>query len=141
MLTFAKALKYGFTSATGVGIIVALFANYVTAIFTSDPLVTSYTQSYMWSVALTYGFLAAIMVEANAFQAIGRSCPGFWIFILRFMVISTPFAYTLTRIFHFSIVAIWGSLIASNIVAAIVGYIWIKKTLANLKTKQVPVHK
>ena len=81
--SFSKALKYGFWGATAIGILVALFANLVIGVFTTDPTVMAYARSYMWTVALTYGFLAALMIEASAFQAIGKSWHGFWIFILR----------------------------------------------------------
>jgi Na+-driven multidrug efflux pump len=94
----------------------------------------------MWTVALTYGFLAAMMVEASAFQAIGKSWPGFWIFFLRFAVVSIPLAYVLTQVFHFPILAIWLAIVAGNIVAATVGYLWITKTLHALTLKEVPVH-
>lgn len=124
-----KALKYSFVSATGLGILVALLADIIIAVFTNDPLVTKYARAYMWTVALTYGFLAAMMVEANAFQAIDRSWPGFWIFFLRYVVISIPLSYILTQIFEFSITAIWAAIIAGNILAAIVGYFWIVKTI------------
>jgi len=138
--SFTKALKYGFAGATGVGILVALFANLVIGIFTQDPVVTEYARYYMWTVALTYGFLAAMMVEASAFQAIGKSWPGFWIFFLRFMVISIPLAYISTQVFHFPIIAIWLAIVVGNIIAAVVGYLWITRTLNTLELKEVPVH-
>jgi putative MATE family efflux protein len=136
---FTKALQYGFIGATTVGILVAVFAGSVTGIFTKDPVVTEYAKSYMWSVALSYGFLAALMVEANAFQALGRSWPGFWIFLLRLMGVSIPLAYILTQILHLSIIAIWISLALGNIIAAIIGYLWIRSTLNNIHIKDVPV--
>lgn len=137
---FRKALQYGFAGATGVGVLVALFANIVTGIFTSDPVVTAYARSYMWTVALTYGFLAAIMVEASSFQAIGKSWPGFWIFFLRFMVISIPLAYLFTQVLHWPILTLWFAIMAGNIGAATVGYFWITKTLKSIELKEVPVH-
>jgi putative MATE family efflux protein len=137
---FNKALTYGFWGATGVGILVALFASTVVAIFTQDPKVTEYARSYIWTVALSYGFLAALMVEANAFQAIGRSWPGFWIFVLRIVGVALPIAYVGTQILQLSIVVIWISITAGNVVAAVVGYFWIKKSLGAITLKQAPVH-
>ena len=95
----------------------------------------------MWIVALAgYGFLAAMMVEASAFQAIGKSWPGFWIFVLRFGVVSIPLAYVATQVFHLPITAIWASILAGNIIAATAGYFWIKRTLNTLEMKEIPVH-
>ena len=116
-------------AATGLGLLVALFARQIISVFTNDPIVTQYALGYMWTVALSYGFLAVMMVEANAFQAIDSSWPGFWIFILRFVVITLPISYVLTIIYNFPIISIWLSLTGGNIVAAIIGYIWLRKRM------------
>jgi len=138
--SFSKALKYAFIGAAGLGILAALFASPIIRIFTDDPTVTKYTFSYLWSVALSYGFLAAMLVEANAFQAIGRSWPGFWIFFLRVMVLSIPLSYLLTRVFSFSIIAVWVAIITSNLVSSAVGYFWITRAMNKVNLKDVPVH-
>lgn len=137
---FGKAMRYGFGAATVFGVLVAIGAGFITGIFTEDPLVTEYARSYMWIVALTYGFLAVAMVEAMTFQAIGRSWPGFWIFFLRFAVITIPLAYILTQVFAFSITSIWVSLVIGNLVAALVGFVWITRVLGELKPAEIPVH-
>lgn len=138
---FAEGIKYAFLAATGFGILAALFAAPITAIFTSDPEVVGHTLSYIWIISLSYGFLAATMVEANAFQAIGKSWPGFWIFFLRFMVISAPISYLATEVWNLPIWGIWSAIVAGNVITSIVGYIWITRTLKTLKLAEVPVHK
>ncbi|HLC66315.1 MAG TPA: MATE family efflux transporter, partial [Candidatus Nanoarchaeia archaeon] len=87
---FHKALQYAFAGSAGLGILAAIFSRFLIRFFTDDPTVTTYAQSYLWIVPLSYGFLSAVMVEAPAFQAIGRSWPGFWIFFLRVLVITLP---------------------------------------------------
>lgn len=82
----------------------------------------------MRTVVLGYGFLAAMMVEASAFQAIGKSWPGFWTFFLRVIVISIP------------LIGIWTAIIAGNVIAAVFGYLWITRTLKKIDLKEVPVH-
>ena len=137
---FFKALTYAVAGASGVGILVAIFAGAVISIFTTDPVVMSYARQYMWTVALSYGFLAALLVEANSFQAIGRSWPGFWIFLLRAGVVSIPLAYVSTQVFHLPIISVWASLMAGNVIAGIAGYFWITRTLNKIDLKEVPVH-
>ena len=80
------------------------------------------------------------MVEASAFQSIGRSWPGFWIFFLRFVVISVPLAYVLTEFTTFSINGVWIAIAAGNIIAALIGYVWIMRAFRTLKLDEVPVH-
>ncbi len=138
--SFHDALKYGFVGAAALGIIAVLFAKDIIGIFTADPVVVQYTQSYIWIVALSYGFLAAMMVEANAFQALGKSWPGFWIFFLRFIVISIPLSYILTQFFAFSIIGVWIAIAVGNLIPSVVGYFWITKTMETLDIKTVPVH-
>lgn len=138
--SFAKAIKYSFIGSTAVGILAVLFAGSIIGVFTTDPLVTEYANSYIWFVALSYGFLAAGMVEASAFQALGRSWPGFWIFFLKFAVISVPLAYLFTQVWNFSLSGVWLAIVIGNIVSAVVGYFWITKALEKIDSKNIPVH-
>ncbi len=137
---FNHALQYAFIGATALGIFAALFAGPLISIFTDDPLVTEYTYSYLWSVTLSYGFLAALMVEASSFQAIGRSWPGFWIFLLRVLILAVPLSYMFTEILGFSIMGIWVAIIIGNVVSAIIGYVWAMRSLDTVNLKEVPVH-
>ncbi len=119
------AITYASLIALGLGIVVAVFARHIIGAFTDDPVVTGYALSYMRIVAFSYCFLAAMMVEASAFQALGKSWPGFWILFLRFIVLSIPLSYVLTQVFLFSIVGIWIALVIGNVAAALVGFAWI----------------
>lgn len=139
--SFNKALKYGFIAASGIGILAVLLGGNIISAFTDHPVVTEYALSYVWTVALSYGFLAITMVEASAFQAIGRSWPGFWIFFLRFFVISIPLSYVLTQVFGFPIIAVWAAIIAGNIVSSVFGYLWIARTMNKIDIRMEPVHK
>jgi putative MATE family efflux protein len=137
---YKYALFYSFIAATTLGIIAALAARLLTGIFTNDPVVTAYSVSYIWIVALSYGFLAATMVEANTFQAIGKSWPGFWIFFLKFIVVSLPLSYILTFIYSFPVWGIWLAIVAGNVIAALVGYSWVSGKMRELKLGDIPVH-
>jgi len=135
-----KALLYGFVAATALGVMAALLGPFLIAVFTSEPIVTGYALSYMRTVTLSFGFLAVLMVEANAFQAIGRPWPGLWIFFLKFVVISIPLAFVLTTVFGYPILAVWTAIVVGNIVASAVGYFWIARTMNKIDLKGTPVH-
>lgn len=132
-LAFNKAITFAFIGSASIGLLSAFFARQIIEVFTQDDTVREYAYSYMWTVALSYGFLAALMVEANAFQSINKSWPGFWIFLLRVGIIILPLSYVLTRVFNMSIQSIWVSIILGNVVAATVGYIWIRSTMNKMK--------
>ena len=138
---FGAALKYASISAAALGVVAAIFAHPIISAFTKDVAVFGYAQTYMWSVALvSYGFLAALLVVAQAFQAIGRSWPGFWLFVLRVGVLTIPLAFLSTRVFDFPILGVWIAVIIGNIVSAVVGYFWIHRALRGLDLSHVPVH-
>jgi putative MATE family efflux protein len=137
---FKKSFIYGVGASAAFGVLCMLFAVPITRIFTSDPVVVGYTHSYIWIVALSYGFMSAMMIEASGFQAIGRSWPGFWIFFVRFFVISIPLAYILTSVYSFPLEAVWIAIAAGNIIASIGGYFWISSAFSKLDLKDVPVH-
>lgn len=131
------ALMYACGIALALGITIAIFAPYIIAVFTDDVLVTSYALQYFRTVALSYVFLAAMMVEASAFQAVGKSWPGFWIMFVRFLVVSLPLAYVLTLVLGLPIIGVWISIIAGNVIAAVIGYVWIWKTLGRFDFAEV----
>jgi len=137
--SFSKAMKYAVGGAAGMGIIAAIFATPFIRIFTDDPVVTDYTRSYMWTVAFSYGFLAALLVEANAFQAINHAWAGFWMFLLRLVIIAVPLSYVLTYVFDFSIYGIWIGVIAGNVISSIVGYILIRRSLSRIDVEAMTV--
>src|SRR3989344_3003289 len=138
--SFRAALLYGFLGAAAIGILAALFASPLIRIFTDDPAVIRYSLSYLWTVAFSYGFLAALMVEASSFQAIGRAWAGFWVFLLRVMVITIPLSYLFTQVFSFPITAVWLAIIAGNIVPSVAGYFWMRRAMDTIDLEKVPVH-
>ncbi len=131
---FKKALQLGFLSASAFGILAMLFGQYIIGIFTEDAQVMRYALLYLWIVGGSYGFMAAAMIESSVFQSMGRSWPGFWIAITRFVVVSIPLSYLFAVVLHLPIWSIWIAIALSNVVAASFGYWWsnrgIKETTA-----------
>ncbi len=134
---FKKGLKYAFLSATGLGVLAILFGKYIIGLFTTEPVVMNYALLYLWVVGGTYGFLAASMVESSAFQAMGRSWPGFWIFFIKFIIISIPFSLILSGLFPNQIISIWSAIALSNVVAAVFGYVWSKRSIDTVTKAEV----
>lgn len=135
---FFLALKYGVGAALALGLIAIVFSKQIVHVFTTDPLVTAYVASYILTVGLTYGFLAASLVEVTAFQAMGRSWPGFWLSVLRLIVIAVPISYVSTAVLHFPISAVWLAIAFGNVIAAGIGYWWVREMLrAEAASRQV----
>ncbi|MEQ1849844.1 MAG: MATE family efflux transporter [Candidatus Peribacteraceae bacterium] len=131
------AFLLGGSIALVLGLLAAIFPTAIIGIFTTDPVVSGYALLYFRTVALSYGFLAIMMISASTFQALGKSWPGFWIAVLRFFVITIPIGYVTTIVLHHTILSLWLSLVAGNVVAAIVGYFWIQRTMNRFDFKEV----
>ncbi len=125
---FKKAVLVGFLSATGLGLLMVVLGRYIIGAFTADPTVIAYATQYLFIVAVTYGCLAVGMIVASSFQAIGRSWPGFWLFFLKFFVLSIPLAYLAVRYFPGNIQPIWWAIAIGNVVLAAAGYSWKSRT-------------
>lgn len=139
--SFSTALKFSVIGSAGIGILAIIFSSFIVGIFTNDPLIKNYATSFIWIVSLGFGFFAATMVEASAFQAIGRSWPGLWISIVRLIIVTLPLSLFFTKFLNLPIQSVWIAITLGNIIASIFGYFWIKRTFANLDISKVPVHK
>lgn len=136
---FRLSMIYSSVLALFFGLLVMAAAKPFANIFTSDSTVISYVVSYICIIGLSYGFLAAAMIEASGFQAVGKSWPGFWIFFIRFFVISIPLAYLVVRA-GWPIEYLWGTIVAGSFISSIIGWFWINRELAHLQEIDVPVH-
>lgn len=125
---FKKAIMLGFFAASGLGVVSALFGRHLIGLFTQDPQVIEYSLWYLWIVGGTYGFMAVAMIISSVFQAMGRSWPGFWIFFVKFFVLSVPLSYMATRVYSLNIWAVWTAIGVSNVLAAVFGYVWRKRS-------------
>jgi putative MATE family efflux protein len=126
---YKHGLTVGFLVALSLGVVAALFAKPLIQFFTTDAVVVQYTSWYLWTVPLSYGFLAALLIEAMAFQGIGRSWPGFWISLFKFGVVAVPLSIVFTQVFGMSIIGVWLAVVVGNVLAAAIGYVWLSRTL------------
>ncbi|HEY5713933.1 MAG TPA: MATE family efflux transporter, partial [Candidatus Gracilibacteria bacterium] len=129
---FKKASLMGFFSATILGLLLMVGGRAIIRVFTEDPVVMQYSIWYLFIVAGTYGCLAVGMIVANVFQSMGSSWPGFWLFFVKFFVISIPLSYLVTHVYHFPIWSVWGVIAASNFLMAAFGYLWLEKRLGKV---------
>lgn len=134
---FRKCLRWGAGLALVLGLAAALFAPQIVGLFTNEQVVMDYTVQYFRTVAFVYAFLAAVMIQANGFQAIGRSWPGFWITVLRLFVIIVPLSLYLIYVQEMSMLGLWIAMTVGNVASAVVGYFWINRSLERFKFKAV----
>lgn len=131
------ALFTGSGIAAVFGLVIAVLAIPIVSFFTSDAGVSAYARSYLWMVPLSYGFLAAAMIEATSFQGIGKSWPGFWLTAVRIVVVAI-LALALLQLYS-SILVLWAAVISGYVTAAVLGYLWLRRTMHRLTLSTVPV--
>ena len=104
-----RTLLYGGGIALALGLVVFVFAPQIIAIFTNESAV------------------------------IGRSWPGFWITFVRMIVVTAPLDYPLVFVLKYDIMSVWIATIAGNVISALLGYVWIKRTMDKFTFKKVDV--
>jgi putative MATE family efflux protein len=132
-----SALYYGAGAALVCSVGAFVLAPLIVGVFTSDPLVTAYALSYFRIVPLGYVFFATAFIEANVFQGIGRSWPGFWITLGR-VGIAVAITYTVTSVFSLPIWSVWLAVVAGSIVASVIGFVWVRRALAYAQPNSAP---
>lgn len=128
------AVYYGSGAALLCSVLAFVFAPFIVGVFTTDPEVTSYALQYFHIVPIGYAFFAAAFIEANAFQGIGRSWPGFWITFGR-IGIAVAITAVATTVFGLPIWSVWFSIVAGSVVASLVGLWWVQATLKHTRPK------
>ncbi|MBI5135455.1 MATE family efflux transporter [Candidatus Uhrbacteria bacterium] len=132
---YRRALKTGSGIAAVFGVLIALFAAPIVGFFAADPLVADYARRYLWMIPLSYGFLVAMMIQAMSFQGMGKSWPGFWLTATR-VTLTVVLALIFIPVFD-SIVALWSAVIAGYIATALLGAVWINRTLRRVSAQPV----
>ncbi|MEZ5758467.1 MAG: MATE family efflux transporter [Emcibacteraceae bacterium] len=112
-------------------VILGLLANSLAGLFSDDPKITSLTASYLYVVPASYG-LYGIVMSANAmFNSIGKPMPGVVISALRVFFLQLPLVYAASRFYDLETAFLVISV--SNMIAGIVGFLWISRTIRKLK--------
>ncbi len=112
-------------------VVLGLFAPTLAALFSEEPGITALTISYLYVVPLSYGLYGLVMSVNAMFNSIGNPMPGVVISSLRVFILQLPLVYVASQFYDLQIAFILIS--ASNMIAGIVGYIWIRKTIRKMK--------
>jgi putative MATE family efflux protein len=103
-----------------------LFAPAVFGFFSEVDQVVRYAVLQVRIVEFSFIGAAVVIIGRSAFQAMARPLPGLIITALRLAVIALPLAYLLVYTLDLNMYGVWLSLVSGNIVAAAVGYVWLR---------------
>ncbi len=115
--------------------IVFILAPYIMGLFTDDPLIEEIGVGALRTLCFAYPFVGIAMPCGRIMQGLGRGFPVLVITALRVLLISAPLAYYFANN-GYEIVWIWYSIAISIGVSAIVGPIWVWKTIENMEASE-----
>lgn len=117
-----------------IAIFLALFASTFAKLFSDDPMIIQTTTSFLYVVPVSYGLYGLVMSTNAIFNCIGQPMPGVAISSLRVFFLQLPLVYVASMFYDLNILFMLISV--SNMIAGIVGYIWVKSTIKKLRPPQ-----
>lgn len=112
-------------------IVLAVLAPFLASLFSDEPGINALTVSYLYVVPASYGLYGLVMSANAMFNSIGNPMPGVAISCLRVFFLQLPLVYAASQLYDLETAFILISL--SNMIAGIVGYVWIKRKIRALK--------
>lgn len=120
--------RIAFFGLTGLGILMYLFAEPLTAFFIpNDPEVIEDASLFIKIMAPTFGFLGVQQVLNGVFNGAGFTKASMLISILNLWIIRFPVAFILSHRTDLSYEGIWWAFPISNMVAAAVAFIYFRQ--------------
>ncbi len=115
------------------GLLMFLFPGSFLRLFTDQPQPLTLAAGYLQLEVFSYPFIAVTITSIRALQGLGLSLPGLVINLTRLFAVSLPLAAFFTLYLHtdFRLVAL--AALAGNLVAAVVGFIWLMKILSRVE--------
>ena len=127
VLIARKSLQVSFVSLTGLGILLFLLARPITAAFIpGDLAVIEAGSAFVRIMALSFGFFGIGHTIIGVFTGAGDTKSTMIQSILALWVFQFPLAYVLSKHTPMAEAGIWWSIPISNILSAIVAYVWYK---------------
>ena len=115
--------------------IVFLSAPYIMGLFTDDSVIEEIGIGALRTLCFAYPFVGIAMPCGRIMQGLGQGLPVLVITALRVLLISAPLAYYFA-INDYDIVWIWYSIAISIGVSAIVGPLWVWRTINTMEKTQ-----
>ena len=120
------ALSFGALSAAGA--LLFLFAQPVTAVFIPDsPEVIASGSRFLRIMALSFGFIGVQQVLGGAFRGAGSTMIAMMLAVISLWVLRFPVAFLLSERTALGAEGLWWSFPISNVVAAVVAYMWFRR--------------
>ena len=106
----------------------------IISLFTDDEEIKNIGISALRTLCFTYPFVGIAMPCGRIMQGLGRGMPVLVITALRVLLISAPLAYYFAIVESRDIVWVWYSIALSVSISAMVGPLWVRKTINEMES-------
>lgn len=144
--TAALSTGVGFIVLTGVGVILFLAAEAVSAIFIpDDPAIIASSARMIQIMALTFGFIAVQQVLNGAFQGGGNPPLAMMLSVISLWVLRFPLAYFLSNHTPLGADGLWWAFPITNVISGLLGlafYLrgrWMRKVISETPKAQISI--
>ncbi|WP_321389125.1 MATE family efflux transporter [Emcibacter sp.] len=115
---------------------IALLANVLASQFSDDPFIIEKAVAYLYLIPLSYGAYGFVMSANASFNGIGRPLPGVIVSTMRTVVLPLPLIYFASL--YYDLPVIYGITSACNIIAGTVSFLWVMKTVRDMRPDLAP---
>jgi putative MATE family efflux protein len=125
------AVTYCLRFSMGWGLLIALLlalaAPFIASLFNDNPAVTGVTVIYLRIVPISYGLLGVVLLSRTAMNVLNKPLQAALLTIIQMFALYIPLAYIGSYLF--GVVGIFTAAAAANVVAGVIGYIWLRRIL------------
>lgn len=131
---YRTGLLFSFVLGTLVGVAALAMRGVIVGAFAADAEVAGYSRSYLATVPLTYGVVAALFVVVSSLQALGKSWRGFAVSVIRVAILvgGALLAVGGGRAEAGAAPRVWLAIVAANLVSFGIGYLLLRRVFASL---------
>ena len=132
--SWRAAMVSAFAAGTLLGVAAALARGPAAALFTDDPVVTSYARSYLATIPLTFGAVSATVVAISALHALGRPWQGLAVAVARVVLMVAAMLLAAGGLAgHPDPGALWVAIVAANVTTCASAYLLLRRTFGKLR--------
>ncbi|MFW5888900.1 MAG: MATE family efflux transporter [Bacillota bacterium] len=136
-----KTVKHGIIlgvlmMVVGVAVILP-FREAIVGLFSEDPKALRHAATYTLYIGIGLPLMSLFMTYLNTFQGSGETKYSFILAIVRLWIFRLPFVLITMHVLEWGPVGIWYSMLASNVLAAILGTYLYSKVKFTPKTREV----
>ena len=126
-------LKIAIIISTSFTILFYFYGPYLASFFSDSKNIAIIINNYYSIFVFSYPFISIGIISSRSMQGLGNATPMLILTVLRVIIISCSLAWYFIKIINKPIEYAWGAQLISCACTALIGLIWLNKTIRNKK--------